>query len=137
MSYQFAGFFAAPDVPEPKSLPPGGVWREIAKPFVGVGLRIPEFVGKSPEPGLVVSLAQELGIASSSNWLYVTYDCWAGEIDFIYGIGSRDAITFGPIETSDSSQIKSFYTSLMQHFGVNEADAFQFAPFERGFWGEA
>ena len=38
--YEFTGYFARPAVPQPVSLPTGAVWREIAVPFVGVGVRV-------------------------------------------------------------------------------------------------
>jgi hypothetical protein len=136
MAYQFAGFFASPAVPRPDVLPAGAVWREVVSPFIGVGVRLPALIGKTPAQADVESLARQLGVDAADRWLYLTYDCWGGGIDFVYGFGSRGGQPFGPVEEDALDAVEAAYTSLMAQFGVSAVDALQFKPFERGYWGE-
>jgi hypothetical protein len=136
MGYQFAGFFASSALPRPDSLPPGAVWREIASPFVGVGIRLPALLGKTPARAEVEALARQLGVDAADRWLYLTYDCWGGRIDCIYGLGARGGSPFGPVGEDALDAVEATYTRLMAQFGVPAGDALQFAPFPRGFWGE-
>ena len=136
VAYRFAGFFARPPVPCPGALPDGAVWREIAAPFEGVGVRLPALVGESPSPDDVQALARQLGVADADYWLYLTYDCWAGAIDFVYGLGSREGVPIPPVEASARDRVTAAYTGLMEQFGVPADRAIGFEPFERGYWGD-
>ena len=78
MGYQFAGFFASPSLPRPAVLPERAVWREVISPFVGVGVRLRDLLGKTPTRVEVEALARQLGLAAADRWLYLTYDCWGG-----------------------------------------------------------
>ncbi len=69
--YSFAGFFARPQVPQPDTLPADAVWRVIDKPFSGVGVRIPELLGTTPDVTRVEGLARQLGLAEV-DWLFLT-----------------------------------------------------------------
>ncbi len=136
MSYQFAGFFARPIISRPPELPGGSVWRDISVPFDGVGLLIPDLIGESPPAADVVDLAKQFGLHSADTWLYLTYDCWGGHIDFVYGLSMRGDALYGPVENSDWEGVEATYTTLMERLGVAAKDALSFAPFSRGFWGE-
>lgn len=136
MSYRFAGFFAAPTVPAPDVLPEDAVWREIKAPINGVGMRLESFVGQSPDPRVLAALADRFGFSRADRWIYLTYDCWAGQIDFVFGVGMNAGVSFGPRESSEGDSIEAEYLGLMQAFGLTSSEALNFAPFSRGFWGE-
>jgi hypothetical protein len=135
--YRFAGFFAKPSIGRPTSLPEGAVWRSIAVPFLGVGVRLPDLLGQSPDPAEVEYLLRQVGLNTATDWLYLIFDCWAGRIDSVYGLGARGGHAFGPTKESDLRQVRSAYLELMGEFGVRPADALAFPPFVRGFWGDA
>jgi hypothetical protein len=101
VAYRFAGFFACPTVPRPNVLPTGAVWQNIVTPFDGVGVRLPAFIGKVPPAAEVEALARQFGLYATERWLYLTYDCWAGYIDFVYGLGSRSGEPFGPVDSRE------------------------------------
>jgi hypothetical protein len=134
--YQFDGFFAKPVIDRPITLPEGAVWRSITAPFVGVGVRLPALLGQSPDPVEVYRVLREVGLSTVKDWLYLRYDCWAGQIDYVYGLGVRDGHGFGPAK-DDGAQARAVYLELMGGFGVQPADALAFPPFVRGFWGES
>jgi hypothetical protein len=136
VAYSFAGLFAKPPVPRPHALLAGAVWRDIDAPFEGVGIRFPEFLGKTPDVAEVAQLAQQLGLAAA-DWLYLTYSCWGGAIEFVYGFGCSGGRAFGPVEESGRDSVVGAFTGLMGAFGVSAQDALRFAPFERGYWGVA
>jgi hypothetical protein len=136
MGYQFAGFFIAAEMPKPESLPKAATWREIESPFRGVGILLPNLIGKVVQSAQVQSLAQEIGIAAGMTWLFLQYDCWGGEIDFVFGLGVAAGMPFGPVEESALSLVEAAYTRVMGQFGISAEAALNFAPFKRGFWGE-
>jgi hypothetical protein len=136
VTYRFAGVFARPAIPRPKVLPSGAVWRDIAKPFAGVGVRLPALIGETPAAADVESLTRQLGMDAADCWLYLTYDCWGGSIDFVYGLGSQGGVSFGPVEESALDKVETVYVGLMGRFGLPAEDALRFQPFERGYWGE-
>jgi hypothetical protein len=136
--YEFTGFFARPGISRPMALPPGAVWREITSPFVGVGVRLPD---SNDEPELlappdVEALARQLGLEAADCWVYLTYVCWGGDIDFVYGLGSHRGRRFGPVKEDEHGAVEAAYTGLMEQFGVPAEVALQFEPFRRGYWGE-
>lgn len=135
MAYWFSGFFATPPVEPSTDLPEWAVWRGVTSPFVGVGVRIADLQGKTPSAEEVHSLARQLGIGHA-DWIYLTYTCWAGRVDFVYGLGVRGGQPFGPVEEDRLSHTRDSYVGLMGEFGVSPGDAMGFPPFERGFWGE-
>lgn len=139
MAYRFAGFFAKPLIDCPADLPNDAVWRTISTPFVGVGVRLPSLLGESPDPRQVGRLRCQVGLHTAREWLYLTYDCWAGRIDYVFGLGVSASRAFGPIRAireSDAEKAREAYLDLMGEFGVGPADALVFPPFERGFWDE-
>lgn len=136
MPYQFAGFLATDPVVRPAHMPADSVWRKIEDPFVGVGLLLPDLIGKVMEESQVLALAASLGLDSAAKWIFLQYDCWGGEIDYVYGLGSSDGERFGPIEESALDKVQSTYIALMAHLGITESEALSFKPFDRGFWSE-
>lgn len=124
-----------PMQPPPSVLPIEATWREIASPFSGVGVRLPQLLGGAPAPTEVEVLRQQLGLDNAERWLYLTYDCWAGNIDYVYGLGARQGVPFGPMEEDDLEKVDAVYTKLMAEFGMTAADAYSFKPFVRGYWG--
>ncbi len=137
MAYEFAGFFARPTLPCPESLPPGGVWRDIDAPFVGVGVRLPSLIDDDtlPSPPDLHALARDLGLHDADRWIYMTYICLGGDIDFVYGLGSRGGVPFGPVKEDAPEKVEATYTGLMEQFGISAEVALRFAPFMRGYWG--
>lgn len=136
MAYRFTGFFARPVMQPPASLPEGAVWREIRRPFRGVGVRLGEMIGQIPSEAEVEPLLARLGLDRADDWLFLSYDCWAGQIDSVYGFGSRGGRRFGPVHEEDWAKVEAAYVGLMEEFGISEDDALHFQPFWRGFWGE-
>jgi hypothetical protein len=136
MSYTFAGFFVAQPLPRPRSLPPRAVWREVSSPFQGVGVLLPELNGKTVRPEQVHAVARELGITDAMPWLFLQYDTWAGDIDFVYRMGASAGTPFGPVEESEQESVEAAYLEVMAKLGVAEKEARNFAPFKRGFWSE-
>ena len=134
--YRFTGFFARPAVERPATLPAGAVWREIAAPFAGVGVRLPELTGKEPGLDEARRLLAEVGLGGAADWMFIDYVTWAGPIDSVYGLGSSGGRAFGPVTESDGDKTRAAYLELMGAFGVAPADALNFPPFVRGFWGE-
>ena len=136
--YEFTGYFARPAVSRPVVLPPGAVWREIAVPFSGVGVRLPDSGDERglPAPADVQALARKLGLDAADYWVYLDYVCWGGEIDFVYGLNSHRGVLFGPVKEDAHKAVEAAYSSLMEQFGVPAELALNFAPFRRGYWGE-
>jgi hypothetical protein len=138
VSYRFNGFFARPPVDRPAALPEGAVWRDITAPFAGVGVRIRVTGLGDDEPGPEEArkLLAAVGLIGASDWVYLSYVTWAGRIDSVYGLGVSGGRAFGPVGESAHDKVRAAYLELMGAFGVAEADALNFPPFVRGFWGE-
>lgn len=138
MAYRFNGFLARPTVPRPATLPEGTVWRDITTPFHGVGIRIHVTGLGDNEPGSDEArrLLTAVGLGSAPDWMYLSYVTWAGQIDHVYGLGVSGGREFGPVSSSDRDTVREGYLVLMAAFGVSAADALNFPPFVRGFWGE-
>jgi hypothetical protein len=134
MAYQFAGFLvpAGQDIVA-AAWPCDALVRPIPSPFVGVGVRLPAWVGRAPSASDVNELAAALGLARARNWLYIGYETW-GRIDAVYAIGVHDGTAFGPIDDSNVQTVESTFVDVMSRLGVQREDALHFAPFERGFW---
>ena len=134
--YRFTGFFARPVIEQPTTLPASAVWREIAAPFAGVGVSLPQLAGEEPRPDEVRRLLAEIGLDAAADWLFIDYVTWAGPIAKVYGLGLSGGREVGPIAESDDDRTRAAYLELMGVFGVAEANALNFPPFVRGFWGE-
>jgi hypothetical protein len=119
-----------------QELPAGAVGAEIRVPFVGTGVRVRSLFGEVPPANDVQDLARKIGVAAAHQWLYLTYDCWGGSIDFVYGFTSTDGILSTPVEDSSLDTVEATYLDLLSQFGITAAHAFHFAPFARGFWGD-
>ena len=139
MAYEFAGFFAQPTVPCPGTLPPGAAWREITAPFMGVGVRLPSLLDGDtlPSPPDLHALATDMRLHAADRWIYLTYICWGGDIDFVYGLGCRGGVPFGPVKEDDHDKVEAAYTGLMEQFGISAEASLRFEPFMRGYWGDA
>ncbi|MGL6073963.1 MAG: hypothetical protein ACRC8S_07365 [Fimbriiglobus sp.] len=136
MSYRFTGFFARSLVEQPTTLPVGAVWRTITSPFIGIGVSLPDRADLEPTTEEVRRLLAEVGLGGETDWLFIEYDTWGGPIDSVYGLGSSGGQAFGPVSESAHDKVQAAYLSLMAAFGLAEADALDFPPFVRGFWGE-
>lgn len=134
--YRFTGFFARPVIDRSAVLPVSAIWCEITAPFAGVGVRLPGLANDEPGPDKSRRLLTEVGLGGATDWLFLDYVTWAGRIDSVYGLGSSNGREFGPIRESDLDKVRSAYLELMGAFGVVPADALNFPPFVRGFWGE-
>jgi hypothetical protein len=134
--YRFTGFFARPAIERPATLPAGAVWREVAAPFAGVGVSLPGLADDEPGPDKARRLLAEVGLGGATDWLFINYVTWAGPIDSVYGLGSSGGREFGPVAETADDNTRAAYLKLMGAFGVAPADALDFPPFLRGFWGE-
>ena len=103
MSYQFAGFFAKPVLTAPAVLPEQAVWRVIETPFEGVGVALSSLQGAEICAEAVLALAYDLGFEAADAWLFLSYETWGGDIDFVYGLGRKGETSFGPIEEYEGS----------------------------------
>jgi hypothetical protein len=136
MAYWFTGFFARPVLERPAGLPGNAVWREITSPFVGVGVRLTGLDDDRPGPDEARRLLAEVGLGGAADWLYLGYVTWAGRVESVYGLGSSGGREFGPVRETDADKARGAYLWLMGEFGMAPADALNFPPFVRGFWGE-
>ena len=134
--YRFTGFFARPVIERPATLPNGASWREVATPFAGVGISLPGLTNDKPGVGEACKLLAEVGLGGATDWLFINYVTWAGPIDSVYGLGASGGRAFGPSNESDRETVRAAFLELMGAFGVTPADALNFPPFVRGFWGE-
>ena len=75
-------------------------------------------------------------MGGASDWLFIDYATWGGPIDCVYGLGAAGGRSFGPVGESARSKVRASYLEMMGVFGVSEADALDFPPFARGYWGE-
>jgi hypothetical protein len=134
--YRFTGFFARPAIERPATLPARAVWRELAAPFVGVGVSLSGLADDEPGPDEARRLLAEVGFGGVADWLFINYVTWAGRIESVYGLGSSGGRAFGPVGGTADDKVREAYLELMGAFGVVPADALNFPPFVRGFWGE-
>ena len=135
MAYQFAGFLVPTDkdIVSATAMPEGAIQRPITKPFVGVGIRLPAWIGKAPSVDQINALAAELGLTKAESWLYMGYDTW-GRVDSVYAAGVSSGEPFGPIDDSNIETVEATFIQTMSRIGVSRENALRFAPFERGFW---
>ncbi len=136
MAYWFTGFFARPIIELPAAFVGTTVWRAIAVPFVGVGIRLPGLTNDEPGIAEARGLLAEVGLVGATDWIYLKYVTWAGRIDSVYGLGSSGGHEFGPVSETDLDKARNAYLELMDKFGIAPAEAVNFPPFVRGFWGE-
>jgi hypothetical protein len=136
MSYQFAGFFTRSTVTL-KELPMDAIANQIVTPFIGTGVKIHSLIGKTHAVSELHELARKIGVTVADQWLYLTYDCWAGEIDYVYGFTANEGVLSPPLEASSYDSVKITYLTLMSQFGISKLDALAFAPFTRGFFSDS
>jgi len=136
MAYEFTGIFASPAMDRPTDLPDWATWKQINDPFVGVGVKVPDRDGTPTEKSEdeVLDLLRQLGLSNAQRWIYLHYVCWGGTIDFVFGLGSRDGTSFGPVEEDSLSKVDRVFTDLMNQFGVSLSEGGYFEPFVRGYW---
>src|SRR5689334_22862450 len=107
MAYRFTGFLAKPPVSRPSELPQTAVWRDIEVPFTGVGVRLGGLTDETPTADEVEALAAQLGISLATDWIFLNYVCWGGQIDFVYGLGVSGGQRFGPVDESARSGVEA------------------------------
>ncbi len=135
MSYQFAGFFVKGF--EKDKLVLSDIEfdvKSIENPFCGIAIRFPEYFGKQPELKKVCDLSVSLGFGKSAEWIFLVYDCWAGQIDYVWGFVHTSRGDLGPFSDSSFENVKQVYIELMAHFGISKDRSLDFPPFYRGFW---
>jgi hypothetical protein len=122
MAYWFSGFFARPNVQQPHVLPARACWRTITTPFNGVGVRLPELQGERPTVAVIGALADQLELSGSNAWVYLSYTCWGGKIDSVYGVArSEDGSRIGPLDEYEWEKCQETYVARMTplwHFGA-------------------
>jgi hypothetical protein len=138
MTYRFTGFLARGigHVTDSAELPAGATVRSIQTPFAGMGIALASLAGKQPSSSELLAIANQTGIAKASAWLFIDYETWAGAVDAVYALGVTDGSAFGPFDDSSGETAEATYVDAMARIGVSEADALDFQPFYRGFWGE-
>ena len=137
MAYRFTGFLVPLLSTFEKSaeLPADAIVRAIHVPLSGTGIALPSLGGKHPSAQELLALAEQLGIAVADSWLYIDYVTWGG-IDAVYAFGSFQGQPFGPIDDSNLETVEMTYVEVMSCIGISKADALDFQPFNRGFWGD-
>jgi hypothetical protein len=135
MAYQFAGFLVPTerDLVSAAAVPADAICRPITSPFIGVGIRLPALIGKSPSMSEINAIATAIGVAKAPSWLYLDYDTW-GRIDSVYAAGVHDGEAFGPIDDTNIQTVEATFLQVMSRIGVSPENALRFGPFERGFW---
>lgn len=129
MSYSFSGFFIKNRHIHSNTFRKGHVYREIVGPFLGCGILTPNMRASFPE---CIKYLNNLGV-SGSDWIFMTYETWAGPVDYVMAIGMQAGNEFGPIEADGDPAQQAFFHAL-DAFGLEEGSGVIFAPFERGFW---
>ena len=124
MAYEFAGFLAPTeqDFVSLATMPADAICRHISSPFVGVGVRFPALIGKSPPMSQIEALATEIGIAKAPSWLYLAFDTW-GRIDSVYAIGVQEGTAFGPIDDTNVETVEAAFVQVMSRIGVSPENA--------------
>ena len=129
MAYSFAGFFIKVPSIEQTGILEGHVFREITQPFAGCGILTPSMKASFADCTKYLSRLE----VSDRDWIFLEYHTWAGPIDYVMAIGSRNGQKFGPTEGDGEPATDAFFDAL-DAFGLSEGDGVVFAPFERGFW---
>ncbi|MDQ0038097.1 hypothetical protein J2W30_005884 [Variovorax boronicumulans] len=135
MAYQFAGFLVPTDqdLATSAAMPGEAICRLIVSPFLGVGIRLPSLIGKTPSVSQIHALASEFGVIKARSWLYIGYETW-GRVDSVYAAGVHEGTAFGPIDDSNIQTVEATFVEVMSRIGVNREQALRFDPFRRGFW---
>ena len=136
MAYQFAGFFIKGKTYQFLELPSNAVVRQITSPFDGVGIRLPAYIGQTVTTEDVLQLSKSIGVSQSAEWIFIQYDCFGGQIDFVSGMTCSQADASPYKEDSSYDTVRQSFLNLMQSFGVDHENAINFLPFKRGFWGD-
>ncbi len=143
MTYLFKGYFIQDfdvkkiNVYDLAVMDSDAVVKEIENPFLGVGIRIPNFpIQQSENMGAneIIGLAERLGFGEKK-WIFLDYLCWGGSLTDVVGIVHIESGHFEPLSSDSGQDANAVYIRLMAHFGVTEQAAFDFPPFYRGFWG--
>ena len=135
MSFQFSGFFVKKRVPRDINKHKD-VEKVVAidKPFSGVGISVPKFISKDPTQDELLALASNLGITDGLDWMFIVYECFGGQIDYLFGYQNKNSQTFGPVQDSALDTVENSYIEFMHNFGVGKNKAIKFVPFERGYF---
>ena len=136
MGFQFSGFFVK-DISIAtldRSVDGVEIIKEINAPFKGVGISVPKFISKDPSLKELEELASAIGLKLENEWLFMVYECFGGQIDYIFGYINDSGRSVGPIQESALTKVENIYINLMADFNVNEKEALAFEPFERGYF---
>ncbi len=137
MTYQFAGIFVKEfqiSAEVPLDIP--YTVRKVNSPFFGSAISIPQYVSKNPSIEEVNNIVKKIGIKLEHEWMFIIYECWAGEIDDLFGYIKKPEKQIVSIIESGKNKLENTYISFMEKFGVSKDEALDFEPFKRGFWGE-
>ncbi|MGB3638588.1 MAG: hypothetical protein WBA39_13580 [Rivularia sp. (in: cyanobacteria)] len=135
MTYQFSGIFVKDfqilnkihlDIPH--------TVKKINSPFIGSGISIPEYTSKNPSIEEINDIAKKIGIKQDLEWMFIIYECWAGEIDYLFGYIRKPENKIVSIIESSQDKLENAYISFMEEFKISKDEAFNFEPFKRGFW---
>ena len=132
MAYAFKGIFSKSAKIDQTALSSEHVFREVTEPFIGCGILTPDMPQSFDECSNYLKF---LGILDR-DWMFLDYQTWAGPVDYVFAMGSRSGVMFGPIEADGDTAEDAFFQAL-EAFGLEEGEGAIFPPFERGFWGEA
>jgi hypothetical protein len=143
MTYLFKGYFIQGfdaekiDLHDLAVIDNDAVVKEIENPFLGVGIRIPNYPVQQNEnisADKIINLAERLGF-SEKKWIFLDYQCWGGNLADVMGFVHTGSGNFELLSSDNNQDANMVYKELMVHFGVAEKAAFDFPPFYRGFWG--
>lgn len=138
--YRFCGLLVRDrDIAHAHNVPTGCVGRQIERPFLGSGIRVPEEMDIVTDQE-ITDLAGRLGLGDEDTWVYLDYVTFAGRVAEFFGIVHKRSVEGKPIlidsRRAYDGDWEEQYLKLMAEFGLSEGDTRGFDPFERGFWGE-
>lgn len=131
MAYSFTGFFIKVPSVNQTGIFDGQVFREISEPFSRWGILTPGMKASFSDCTKYLSKLE----VSSHDWIFLEYHTWGGLVDYVIAIGSRDGENFGPIE-GDGAPAEDVFLEALDAFGLEDSAGVNFAPFDRGFWGD-
>ena len=128
MSYTFTGFII-PDLTIPKKMGFPIIVKSIVEPINASII----YIDKDNEEISYKDVLARFEIPESTTWLYLYYSTWAGRIDYVSGIikieGGEEVCS-----NAVDEEAEELFTSLMAKIGINENDAYNFAPFSRDYF---
>lgn len=137
MGYQFSGFFVKDTKPDQiNSLDEIEGIKLVEKPFKGIGISVPKFKSKDPSDDELFKLANDIGLTPKMEWMFIVYECFGGQMDYLFGYINKNNETIGPVQESAWDKLESAYIEFMHSFGIGKNKALKFEPFERGFFCE-